>query len=225
MITTACMNPPSRFSVELVPTVCRSVCAGCHCEVYDSYDEYGDQSGVESRWRHVEHLLLACPAAVPSCHSELPVDLLRADLLQAAEDDPAVRAAVLEAFPPGVLDTECRAAVAVPFLLDPVRALCGHGPVRGRVVHDCVRLVAMFVLGVACSVCGEPACGVARSALPSLSVPFPSRVRRLLPPVRSAAQDSRLASCDLLDGVCVCDQSALGAAPQGAQADAREGRA
>ena len=136
-----------------------------------------------------------------------------------------MRAAVLEAFPPGVLDAECRAALAVPFLLDPVRALCGLGPVRGRVVHDCARLVAMFVHGVACSVCGEPACGVARSALPSLSVPFPSQVRRLLPPVRSAAQDSWMASCDLLDGVCVCDQSALGAASQGAEADAREGRA
>ena len=203
------------------------VCDRCGCQVYDTHEDFGAHAVVESRWRHVEHLLLECPAAVPACAPALPIHLLRDDLLRAAGDSAAVRSAVLAAFPPGAVDVECAAAVSVPFLLDPVVALCGRGPLRGRVVHDCVRLVASFILGVACGVCGEPAVGVARAARPMLSVPFPARVGGLLPSVRSAAQDSVAASCGLVDGVCVCDESALGGctSPQGAVADARVGRA
>lgn len=74
-------------------------------------------------------------------------------LLPAAGDDPVVRSAVRAAFPSGVLDIECISALAVPCLLAPVQALCGLQPVGGRVVHDCVRLVASFVHGVVCMHC------------------------------------------------------------------------
>ena len=206
---------------------CPWVCGRCGCQVYDPHEDFGAQATVESRWRHVEHLLLECPAAVPACAPALPVHLLRDDLLQAAGDSAGLRAAILAAFPGCAVDVECASALSVPFLLDPVVALCGDGPLRGRAVHDCVRLVASFVLGVACGMCGEPALDLARATRPALSVPFPARVAGLLPSARSAAQDSVAASCSLVDGVCVCDESALGgcSSPQGAVADARTGRA
>ena len=112
----------------------------------------------------------------------------------------------------------------VPCLLAPVRVLRERGPVCGGLARACTRLVAAFILGVACAVCNDPARGVARSALPSLAMPLHSRVRLLLPPHRSAAQDSWMADCDLLDGVCVCDESAPGSA-RGAEADALAGMA
>lgn len=70
-------------------------CAQCGCQVYCPHEAFGEFYGVEHLWSHVEHLLLACPTPVPACAPTFPVDLLRADLLQAEGDHTTVAAAIL----------------------------------------------------------------------------------------------------------------------------------
>lgn len=106
-------------------------------------------------------------------------------------------------------------AVAVLFLLDPVQALCGVVPVEDRVEYDCARLVAAYVLDMACSACGVLMCGVAHSAMLTLSVPFPFQVHPL-----ACGTGWCHVTCWAVYG-----QSALGdAASYGVEADIREGR-
>ena len=83
----------------------------------------------------------------------------------------------------------------------------------------CSRLVAAFLLGVACRVGGAAAAGVAVDALRWAGVPEHAEVLGLMPVCRTAGQDAVASDCALVDGVCVCDFSApdLG----GAEADAR----
>lgn len=116
--------------------------------IYPPYEQFGEQSGVEPRWRHIEYLLLGCKPVVPACAPGLPVNLLRGDLRWASGDGPVMWSAVLGAFPSGNLDTECMSAPTVPFLLDPVRRCVGLGPfvaVCCMIVHALFR--RMFLVG------------------------------------------------------------------------------
>ena len=177
---------------------------------------------IEHRWRHVEHLLLTCPC-VTSPRGDMAVTILRRDLCAAAADDAPARRVVELAFPSAAPEPAVAAVYSVPFLLDPVRALRDAGGVRGDTVVECSRLVACYVLGVACHVCGESAAGVARDFLAAVRLPEYAEIGCLAMVQRSAGQDAVASGCSLVDGVCECDVSAL--RQGGAEADALSGMA
>ena len=143
---------------------------------------------------------------------------MRADLRAAVASDPVALSAVVLAFPADVLEADIATVYTIPFLMDPIRALRADGHVPASVAHACTQVVAAYLLGVACRVCGGDADAVARAAVPGLSLPPESKLRAFLPS-RSAAQDAVAAGGDLLDGVCDCNPSA----PRGAEADALKG--
>ena len=203
---------------------CPESCALCGVPVYSVGEDFGSANAVEHRWRHIEHLLLSCPCIVlPTADAVPAVAALRRDLLSATADDPIARRVVVEAFPPGPPDAAVAAVYSVPFLLDPVRSLRAMPGVCGVSVACCSRVVAAFLLGVACRVCGQPAEDAAVAAMPALCVPREYGVASLFPVPRSAAQDAVAADDSLVCGVCVCDLSAH--RQVGAEADARLGRA
>ena len=165
--------------------------------------------------------MIPCPLVTAPGQPDLTgVAALRADLRGAAASDPVALSAVMLAFPTDVLEADHATVYAVPFLLDPIRALRANGHVPAPVAHACAHVVAAFLLGVACRVCGGDADAVARHAVLGLSLPPESKLRALLPS-RSAAQDAVAAGGVLLDGVCDCNPSS----PRGAEADALAGMA
>ena len=151
------------------------------------------------------------------------MSILRRDLLAATSEDVVARRVVDLAFPSAVPEPAVAAVCSVPFLLDPVRALRAPGGVRCGTVLTCSRLVAWFILGVACRVCGEPAEGIAHDFLMGARLPAYAELVCLAPAHRSAGQDAVASGCSLVDGVCECGVSAL--RQGGAEADAPSGMA
>ena len=96
-------------------------------------------------------------------------------------------------------------ACAVPFLLDPIVARLG------RVVHDCLRIVVCYVVGVAAMLCGGAATDVAADVAADVArrvrLPLDYGVLSLLPPARSPAQDGRTAGSSLVNVLCLCLRS------------------
>ena len=87
----------------------------------------------------------------------------------------------------------------------------------------CSRLVAWFVVGVGCRVCGEAAAGVARHFLAAIRFLEYAEIGCLALMQRSASQDAVASNCSLVNGVCECDASAL--RQGGAEADPPSGMA
>ena len=205
----------------------RDMCPLCDARVYDlPIDFYADHP-VEHRWRHIEHLLTACPCV--TLHAGLlAFQCLRIDLLRATGADPHALAVVERAFPYGGTCCDVATVCTIPFLLDPVLALDGVASVRVRCL--CGSLVAAFLL--ASSICvatclgclpsspalrGPGACGIRLPDWSSLR----SWLTYLPPPV--PADVFPLPCSDLLD---VVDASVLPApTSRGSVADARLGLA
>ena len=213
---------PGDFEHEYGQVGSPEECALCGAAVYSECEDLGADPALERRWRHVEHLAVVCPLVTPVGRPDVRcVDVLREDLLAAARDHAWALRAVRAAFPAGDIDPAGAVACSVPFLLDPVAAVRGGGPVPQRVGVECVNLVAAFLVGVSARVCAGPAELLAGDALLGLGLPGECGVACLTGWARSPAQDAVAAGCDLLDGVCVCDLSA----PRGAEADALAGMA
>ena len=201
---------------------CPEQCPLCRCRVYSAAEDFGAAHDIEHRWRHIEHLLLLCPCVTsPDPPGRMAIAILRRDLLEATRDDPAARTVVESAFPSGPPDAAAATACTVPFLLDPVSSLLATPGTLSGSVTACSRLVAAFVLTVAALVGGPASLNLLRDSVPRLRVPPGAGVLAISRPQRSAAQDAVAARSSVIDGVCVCVESAL----RGAEADARWGEA
>jgi len=205
-------------------------CPLCEASGGDSSESH-TISGVEQRWRMVQHHLLFCDggdaaAEGPSLHE------MRDDLLDAAAGYPGALAAVRQAFPDanatGAAAPLLGPASVVSFLLDPVAA-CGAPPSVG--LTHCA-LVSAYILAVAARVVGRQ---WPRARVLAPGLPPQSNMRRcLLGPSRSASRvslaslpsdsdDEAWLRADMLPPSATNYQLALFAAHVGAEADARPG--